>query len=55
MPLVQAIEEALALVEKHSSHGAAIGPVRRKDRWNVPPAAVREAIVNAVAHAELGR
>ena len=52
MPLVQAIEEALAFVEKHSSHGAAIGPVRRKDRWNVPPAAVREAIVNAVAYAD---
>ena len=55
MPLVQAIEEALAFVEKHSSHGAAIGPVRRKDRWSLPPAAGREAIVNAVAYAELGR
>jgi hypothetical protein len=25
--------------------------VRRKERWNLPPAAVREAIINAVAHA----
>ena len=52
MPLVQAIEEAIAFVEKHSSRGAAIGRVRRKDRWSLPPVAVREAIVNAVAHAD---
>jgi predicted HTH transcriptional regulator len=26
--------------------------VRRKDRWSVPPEAVREAIINAVVHAD---
>ncbi len=52
MPLVQAVEEAIAFVEKHSLRGAAIGRVRRQDQWSLPPAAVREAIVNAVAHTD---
>ena len=51
-PLVKTIEEAVAFVEKHALRGAAIGRVRREDRWSLPPAAVREAIVNAVAHAD---
>jgi predicted HTH transcriptional regulator len=49
---VRAIEEAIAFVEKHSLHGAEIGAVRRKERWNLPPVAVREAVINAVAHAD---
>lgn len=49
---VQAVEEAIAFVEKHSLHGMEIGAVRRKERWSLPPSAVREAIVNAVAHAD---
>ena len=52
MSLIQAIEEAIAFVEKHSLHGAVIGRLRRRERWSLPPAAVREAIVNAVAHAD---
>ena len=49
---VGAIEAAIAFVEKHSLHGAEIGKVRRKDRWTLPPVAVREAMINAVAHAD---
>ena len=49
---VRAIEEAIAFVHKHALHGAEIGPVRRKERWSLPPTAVREAIINAVAHAD---
>ena len=49
---VLAIEEAIAFVQKHSTHGASIGQVRRQERWSVPPAAVREAVINAVAHAD---
>jgi ATP-dependent DNA helicase RecG len=41
---VRAIEEAIAFVQKHA--------VRRKERWSLPPAAVREAIINAVAHTD---
>lgn len=49
---VPAIEEAIAFVQKHSLHGADIGAVRRTERWNLPPAAVREAVINAVVHAD---
>ena len=49
---VQAIEAAIGFVQKHSLHGAEIGAVRRSERWNLPPAAAREAVVNAVAHAD---
>ena len=48
--LVQAVEEAIAFVQKHSWHGATIGAVRRTDRWSLPPEAVREALINAVVH-----
>ncbi len=49
---VRAIEEAIAFVAKHSLHGVEIGAVRRTERWNLPPVAVREAVINAVAHAD---
>jgi predicted HTH transcriptional regulator len=52
MPLVNAIDEAVGFVEKHSLRGAVIGRVRRLDHWSLPPVAVREAIVNAVAHTD---
>jgi len=52
---VQAVEEAIAFVQKHALHGIEIGTVRRKERWNLPPAAVREAIINAVVHADYGQ
>jgi predicted HTH transcriptional regulator len=47
-----AIDEAIMFVRKHTLHGAEIGALRRKERWNLPPAAVREAVINAVAHAD---
>ncbi len=49
---VPAIEAAIGFVQKHALHGAEIGAVRRSERWNLPPAAVREAVVNAVAHTD---
>jgi predicted HTH transcriptional regulator len=47
-----AAEEAIGFVQKHLSREAVIGPVRRVDRWTVPAVAVREAIVNAIVHAD---
>jgi predicted HTH transcriptional regulator len=47
-----AIDEAIAFVNKHTIHGVEIGAVRRKQRSNLPPVAVREAVINAVAHAD---
>lgn len=49
---VRAIEESIAFVQKHSLHGAEIGAVRRRERWSLPPVAVREAVINAFAHAD---
>ncbi|XVU22087.1 ATP-binding protein [Actinoplanes sp. CA-054009] len=50
--LARAAEEAIAFVQKHSLRGAEIGPVRRTELWSIPPVAVREAVINALAHAD---
>lgn len=50
--LIESIDEAIAFVRKHSLRGLEIGTVRSRDRWNLPPDAVREAVVNAVVHAD---
>ena len=50
--LVLAIEEGIAFVHKHTLHGVEVGHLRRSARPNLPPVAVREAIINAVAHAD---
>jgi ATP-dependent DNA helicase RecG len=47
-----AVEQAIAFIRKHDMHGAEIGPVRRTERWGLPPTAVREAVINAVVHAD---
>lgn len=52
---VRGVEEAIAFVQKHAWHGAEIGAVRRRDRWSLPPEAVREAVINAVAHTHYAR
>lgn len=49
---VSAIEDAIGFIHKHLRHGAQIGPVRRVDRPDLPSVAIREAVINAVAHAD---
>ncbi len=49
---VRAVDEAIAFVQKHALHGAEIGPVRRKERWSLPPVALRETVINAIVHAD---
>jgi predicted HTH transcriptional regulator len=51
-PLPQAVEQAIGFVEKHSLRRFEVGKLRRKERWSVPMVAVREAIINAVVHAD---
>jgi predicted HTH transcriptional regulator len=48
----EAIESAIEFVRKHAQLSFRIRGARREERWNVPLAAVREAIVNAVTHAD---
>ncbi len=50
--LLAGIEAAIGFVEKHSTHGAQVGRLRRQERWSLPPVAVREAVINAVAHSD---
>jgi predicted HTH transcriptional regulator len=49
---VRALEEAVLFVERNTRLGMTIGRVRRRDVPAVPPAALREALVNAVVHAD---
>ena len=50
--LPQAVEAAVGFINKHTLHGVEIGSLRRTERWSLAPAAVREAIINALAHAD---
>ena len=52
MPLPDAVPAAVAFIERHMAAGLDIGAVRAAPRWTLPPVAVREALVNAVAHAD---
>jgi predicted HTH transcriptional regulator len=47
-----ALEKAFEFVKKHASRAAEFGALRRKDVWNVPLEAVREALTNAIVHAD---
>lgn len=48
----QAIPDAITFVREHMRREVEIGPVRRRELWMLPPDAVREAIINAVAHSD---
>jgi len=43
---IRAVDDAIAFVQKHTLYGAEIGPVRRKERWSLPPVALREVVIN---------
>jgi predicted HTH transcriptional regulator len=49
---VPAIEQAVSFVERNTRLGMSIGRLTRRDAPAVPPAALREALVNAVVHAD---
>jgi predicted HTH transcriptional regulator len=47
-----AAEDVIAFLRKHMTREAIIGSVKRTDRWTFPVVAVREAIMNAIVHAD---
>ena len=47
-----AAEDVIAFLRKHMTREAVIGPVKRTDHWTFPVVAVREAIMNAIVHAD---
>ena len=52
---MDAILKAIAFAQKHALLRAEIGALRRSDHWSVPPLAVREAVIDAVVHADYAR
>jgi predicted HTH transcriptional regulator len=50
--LPKAIETAVSFVERHTLQSSEIGRIRRTDLPEYPIQAVREAIINAVVHAD---
>lgn len=50
--LPRAVDSAITFIERHTDQASEIGRVRRKDIPEYPPAAVREAIINAVVHTD---
>lgn len=49
-PVYAAIEPCITFIKKNIALGATIGEIYRKDRWEYPLEAIREALVNAVIH-----
>lgn len=49
---IKAIEEVLDFVEKHAMQSLRIEGIRHQKLWSVPINAIREAIINAVVHAD---
>ena len=45
-------EEVIAFLRRHMTREAVIGAVKRTDLWTFPIVAVREAIMNAIVHAD---
>jgi ATP-dependent DNA helicase RecG len=47
-----AAEEVISFLREHMTREAVIGSVKRTDLWTYPVVAVREAIMNAIVHAD---
>jgi ATP-dependent DNA helicase RecG len=50
-----AVEEVIMFLRKHMTREAVIGAVKRTDLWTFPVVAIREAIINAIVHADYGQ
>lgn len=49
-PIYLATEACIAFIKKNIALGSTIGEVYRKDRWEYPLEAIREALINAIIH-----
>ncbi|WP_229388663.1 ATP-binding protein [Methanosarcina sp. DH2] len=47
-----AVERAMEFLKKHAMRGADFSELRRKDVWSIPLTILREAVINAVVHAD---
>ena len=51
-PLPKAVDEIMLFLKKHAFRGADLTEVRRKDVWSIPLGILREAVINALVHAD---
>ena len=51
-PLPTAVDEIMLFLKKHAFRGADLTEVRRKDIWSIPLGILREAVINALVHAD---
>lgn len=49
---ILAIDEVMTFVRKHAMRALEIKGTKHTERWNMPLAAIREAVINAVVHAD---
>ena len=49
-PIQESVESGMAFIKKNIALSATIGEIYRKDRWEYPLEAIREALINAVIH-----
>lgn len=47
-----AVERVMEFLKKHAMRGAGFSELRRKDVWSIPLTILREAVINAVVHAD---
>ena len=47
-----AVEQIMDFLKKHAMCGADLSQLRRRDVWSIPLAILREAVINAVVHAD---
>jgi predicted HTH transcriptional regulator len=50
VPVHAAVESCITFIKKNIALGSTIGEIYRKDRWEYPLEAIREALVNAIIH-----
>jgi len=51
-PLPKAVESIMLFLKKHAMRGADISGIKRKDVWSIPLNILREAVINALVHAD---
>lgn len=51
-PLPLAVESIMLFLKKHAMRGADLSGIRRKDVWSIPLTILREAVINALVHAD---
>lgn len=51
-PLPVAVDGVMLFLKKHAMRGAEFSATRRKDVWSIPLVILREAVVNALVHAD---